>query len=60
MGWKIFLQLFLLGAMDGFQMGDHTLELTPEQKGLWCSDLLLAQQALLGCALPAVLGIAPD
>lgn len=29
MGWKKSLQLFLLRATDGFQMGHHTLELTP-------------------------------
>lgn len=59
MGWKKCLQLFLLRAMDGFQMGNHTLELTPA-KGLWCSEHSLAQEVFLGCAMPPVLGMALD
>lgn len=39
MGWKKSLQLFLLRAMDGFQMGQHTLELTPTKGGVVLGQL---------------------
>lgn len=59
-GWGRHLYTcFYLGQWMGFKW-ETTPWSTLQQKGLWCSDLLLAQQALLACALPAVLGIAPD
>lgn len=59
MGWKKSLQLFLLRAMDGFQMGNHSLELTPT-KGAVVLQQLPGPAGLTGCAMPTVLGIALD